>query len=198
MPRTKHALYQKQYEEKKMEERRQSLEEEKRKNRRKALMIREKKAKLWDRRYRPQTGDKVLYIERGFREGQSYEERYVAPVTHSKWSRDGEIDFEIQTKDYSNHRHKGCTGAHNRVREENDRRDQHLFFTEKHLTSSKTQSVCYADCFVRHLREDEDYEDLMMKTYFVAQKNLVFPEKRCRYGEGCNNRKVGHLINLWH
>jgi len=197
MPRTKHTLRQKQYQEKKIEEKRLKQEEEERQTRKEARMEREKKAEQWDRRYRPQVGDQVLYVERGYKGRKSYQERYVGPVTYSKWDRSGQVDFEIRLEDYSNHRDKTCTGAHGRVREEK-LGEQFLFFTEKELLSSKVHSVCYTDCFVRHLRKDEDYEEMVMKTYFVARTNLVFPEKRCKYGERCNNKKVGHSINFWH
>jgi len=196
MPRTKNGLRQKRYQEKKIEERRLKIEEEERQNRRKAQMEKEKNAKKWERRYRPQIGDQVVYVERGFKEGKSYQEEYVGPVTYSKWDRNGHVVFEIRLEDYFNHRDVGCNGSHRSVRE--GRPGQFLLFTEKDLISSRIHSVCYTDCFVRHLREDEDYEEMAMKTYFVARRNIVFPEKRCKYGERCNNKKTGHLINFWH
>ena len=181
-------------EEKKRALKKKILEEERKQKR----TEQDKRTRTWDARFRPQIGHTILYVERGREDGRFYETQFVGLVTYSKLYRDGTLDFEIRTKNYSNHRNERCETPHQRVREEDEGRTQYLFFTEKDLTSTRTESVCYTDYFVRHLKHDEDYVRLLTKTYYTARHNMVFPEKSCYHGSRCNNKKVGHLINFRH
>lgn len=188
MPRTKKALVEKMAalaaEEKMLLAEKQRLREERERLRRQ----KDKKIREWDFRYRPKPGVTILY--------QEGEDQFIGPVTHSKRFKDGTYDFEVSFVNYSNHRDESCKTAHNKVRDEG--RYQYLSFNERYLVPKRGVPTCYADVYVRHLRGDEDYPSLIIKTYAVGRKNVVFPSKKCWHGDRCTNKKVGHLINFSH
>jgi len=168
----------------------------------KAQRQEDKKTNMWEKRYRPQVGDTILYIERGKICGKMGERPYVnhflGLVTYSKIHRNGNFEFEIRTEKYKNHKKEGCVGAQRNVREENEGKTQYIRFTKEDLDSSEGKSVFYTDAFAKHLKSDHDYGILLMKSYAAAKKHRVFPCKSCRYGPRCQNKKIGHLINFTH
>jgi hypothetical protein len=204
MPRRKQALVQKKAEERRLQERKEALAlkkeklaKERREKREQWDREKDRQLRLWEKKFRPQVGHVVLYIERGIEGGYCYEDRFLGPVTRTKFHRNhGTFDFEVRFSNYRNHRVEACETSHNFVCEEG--KYQFLTFNQRYLIPSLTESVCYTDFFVRHLRREEDYKKLMMKTYYIARKNAVFPKKNCYHGKDCKNMSVRHLINFYH
>jgi len=204
MPRKKQALILKKAEESILQKEKEALSlrkskiaEERRRKREQINRERNRQLNLWKKKFRPQAGHVVLYIERGVENGRRYEDRFLGPVTYTKFYRNnGTFDFDVRFTNYQNHRSEVCETAHYLVREEG--KYQFLTFNERYLIPSRDESVCYTDFFVRHLRKEEDYVKLMMKTYFTARNNIIFPVKNCYHGKRCTNKSVHHLINFYH
>jgi len=57
------------------------------------------------------------------------------------------------------------------------------------------------DIYVRHLRDQvrpAEYAQLILETYGMGESRAIFFKKRCRRGERCNDKRVGHLLNERH
>ena len=178
MPRTKKGLIQKQ--EKLRAEEKRLLAEKRRLQEKRVCLQKEKerKIRLWDAQYRPKMGTSVLYVE----EVNGKRHYSWGPVIKSKRYTNGTFDFEVDMR--------ACGSAHPKRHT--------LIFEDSHLDPVRGISSCFTDAYVKHLKDDNDYVNLMMHTYQMGRKKNIFYSKTCKYGDHCINKKVGHLLNFRH
>ncbi len=182
MPRIKKGLVKKQ-KELRAEERR--LVAEKRKLQEERMRLKkekERKIRLWDAQYRPKIGTSVIYrsVEK-LANGKQRTTYSWGPVIKSKRHTNGGFDFEVEMH---------ACGT--------DQERYTLIFEDHHLVPTQGDYSCFTDAYVKHLKKEDDYVSLVMHTYQMGRKKMIFPSRTCKYRERCTNKKVGHLLNVRH
>jgi len=204
----KERQFQEEKEERELQDKEKARVREEKRLKRKEKWDERKRRKKWANRHAPRVGDRVLSAVSGH--------RYAAyRVTSSKtgksisvkkisggWSSDDYYWEESSDGDY--------------WEEASDWRDEELddtrtFSWEEAVIEPSLWEVPHLDrpmfiCnpFCQHLEKEfpegteEELNELIMKTFVVASKNIIYSKKRCRDGKKCQDKRVGHLVNFSH
>lgn len=154
-----------------------------------------------DRILIPCVGDRVLYVEFGERDdGKVYCNQFLGVITSIYPEKDdpSTVHFWANFPSYRNHHLAKTPNPVPFV--EDYEGDTFIYFHYDYLTPKNHVSTCYIDKFCGHIMAPSwrYLHEKIMKSYFVARNNSVFPTINCKYGTDCSNDKIGHLINFSH